>query len=113
MIAIVSILLLSMGALILIGWLVPAITITDWPLALLAALVLSLINTFIRPLTKMMGARFNPVALIIFMMLLNLILFCLAAYFGFGITVEIVSALGLAAAYSVVMILLSFVLYKK
>jgi putative membrane protein len=113
MIAIVSILLLSLGALAVTAWLVPAIEVTSWPMALLVALLVSLINTFARPLTKLVGAHFNPVALIIFMILLNLILFFLAAYFGFGILVDVVPALVVAVIYSVVMILLSFVMYKK
>jgi putative membrane protein len=114
MVSILSMLTLSLVSLGLFIWLIPGIEITSVPYAVLALLIISLINTFLRPLVKVIGAHFNPIAIVIFSLILNVLLFCLLGFFDFGIFfLELPHALTIALIYSVFMTLLSFVMYKK
>lgn len=79
--------LLSALALILITYVVPGIHITSFYTALIAALVLGLINALIKPIIVLLTLPFNIITLGLFTLVINTALFWLASTIvkGFGI----------------------------
>lgn len=92
------------------------LTVINMPLMAIIVIVLSLVNTILKPLTKVIGANLNPIALGIFMVIINVLVFigvCLPGNLV-ALTGDHLWRMGLAAAaYSLIMYLLSFVLYRK
>lgn len=75
-------------ALLIVAWIVPGITITGfWP-ALVAALVIGLVNVFIRPLVMFLTLPINILTLGLFTFIINALLFMLVAAIvpGFVVT---------------------------
>jgi len=73
-------LLLNGGALLLISQLFPAITVDSYPLAVLAALILGLVNTVIRPILTLFTLPLKWMTLGLFHFVINAITFAMTAY---------------------------------
>jgi len=75
-------------AVMLVGWLVPGITVSTFVSALIVTLVMALINIFIRPLVTFITLPINFLTLGLFSFVINALLFMLAGYFVPGITID-------------------------
>ena len=98
-------------ALAAIPFIVPSVTVTGfWP-ALVAALVLALVNTFIRPVLLLLTLPINILTLGLFTLVINALMFWMVASFVDGFAVGgFGSALLGALAYSIVSTLLAWLL---
>ena len=81
--------LISAGTLLLISYYVPGIVVVSFYSALVAALVLGLINALIRPLLIILTLPINIVTLGVFTLVINALMFWLASsvvkgFFVFG-----------------------------
>jgi putative membrane protein len=74
--------------LMLIAWLLPGVFIANFVIAMLAALVVVLINQLIRPVILLLTLPINILTLGLFVFIINAILFSLAAWLvpGFVVT---------------------------
>lgn len=92
-------------ALLFTGWLVPGITFAGFNSALLAALVMGLVNIFIRPLFLLLTLPLNFLTLGLFTFVINALMFLLVAKMvpGFDVNGFWTALLG-----SIVMSVLSF-----
>lgn len=79
--------LLSAGALMLVAFYIPGISITNFYAAIVAALVLGLINALIKPVIIILTLPFNILTLGLFTLLINTACFWLASTVvkGFGV----------------------------
>lgn len=71
-----------------VGWITPGISIENFTAALIAALVIALINAFIKPVILLLTLPINIVTLGIFTLVINALLFMFAAYLVPGIEVS-------------------------
>lgn len=78
---------LSLG-LMFIGWLVPGITISNFVTALIATVVISLINIFIKPALVFLTLPINILTLGLFILVINALLFMFVAYLVPGVKVD-------------------------
>lgn len=76
------------GAVILAAYLVPGITIVSWQTALLAAVILGLINVFIKPILFILTIPINIITLGFFGIILNALLFWFGASLVNGFAVS-------------------------
>lgn len=92
--------LLSLGA---TAFLIPGIRIANLASAFIAALVISIINTFIKPVLKLISLPLNILTLGLFSLLINGFLFLLASWIVPGFTiVDIWWAILAAVVYSII-----------
>lgn len=80
--------LLNALCLLAVTHLVPGVQLQNFTTALLAAIVLGLINTFIKPLLSMLTLPITLLTLGLFSFVLNALMFGLAAYFLDGFSVS-------------------------
>ncbi len=77
-----------------VGWLIPGISVESFLTAMIAAVVIALINAFIKPLILFLTLPINLLTLGLFTLVINALLFMFAAYLVPGIEVDgFVSAL--------------------
>ena len=76
------------ASLILIAWIVPGITVTGFNIALLAAAVIGLINAVIKPLLILLTLPINILTLGLFTLVINAIVFLLAAKLVSGFQID-------------------------
>ena len=99
--------LITAGALLLVSYFIPGITVASFYTAIIVALVLGLLNMFVKPLLVILTLPITLLTLGLFMFVINAGLFLFAASFveGFEVTgfitaligsflVSVVSALG-------------------
>ena len=91
-------------ALLLVAYFLPGIAVANFfPAAVVAALVLGLVNAFIRPLVKVLTLPLTCLTLGLFSLVINAVLFWAVAAFVDGFAVEgAVAALLGSLAYSLV-----------
>lgn len=79
--------LLSLLALCITAFIIPGISIANLVSAFVAALVIAIINTFLKPILQLISLPLNILTLGLFSLFLNGALFLLAAWIvpGFGI----------------------------
>lgn len=80
--------ILSALLVILIAWIVPGITVSNFISALLVVVVIALINIFIRPLVEFISLPINFLTLGLFGLIINALLFMLAGKIAPGFQVE-------------------------
>ena len=80
-------LVLNALALMLIAYLVPGVLVRDFPIALLAALVIGLVNALIRPLLELLSLPITILTLGLFSLVINTLMFWFAAYIAPGFDV--------------------------
>lgn len=94
---------INAASLLLLAWLMPAVTVAGFGTALVAALVLGLLNTVIRPVLLVLTLPVNLLTLGLFTFVINGFLFWLAARFLEGFEVRSFGWAVLAAiAYSLI-----------
>ena len=71
-----------------IAWVIPGITVTGFISALIVVIVLSIVNLFIRLLVELISLPFNVITLGIFSLIVNALLFLLAAKFSPGFQID-------------------------
>lgn len=105
---------LHTAALILVTYIVPGISVSNFTAALIAAAVIGLINTFIKPILVVLTLPVTVVTLGLFLLVINGLLFYLAGYLlsGFNVSSIWVGIIG-ALVYSVISWLLTKLLVGK
>lgn len=81
-------LLITAGLVMLISYLLPAVTVADYQAALLVALVLALLNLFIKPVLVILTIPATILTLGLFLLVINAIIILLADYFVSGFKVS-------------------------
>lgn len=71
-----------------VGWIIPGFDVQNIWAALIAVVVIALINTFIKPLILLLTLPINILTLGIFTLVINALLFMFAAYLVPGINVD-------------------------
>ena len=101
------------GALLLVAYLYPGVAIESFFAALVAALVLGLINAVIRPLLVILTLPVTVLTLGLFLFVLNALLFWLAAEIvgGFRVTGFVAALIG-SVLYSLITLLTSWLLFS-
>lgn len=84
----VSSLLANSAALLATAYLVPGFHVADWKVALVAAIVLGVVNTFVKPLLAFITLPLNVITLGLFTFVLNAVMLVLAAYIVPGFTID-------------------------
>lgn len=74
-------------ALLFTAWLIPGISFADFPTALLAALVMGLVNVFIRPIMLIFTLPLNILTLGLLTFVINALMFLLVAKLVVGFIV--------------------------
>ncbi|MBI2022007.1 phage holin family protein [Candidatus Daviesbacteria bacterium] len=85
---IIVVLLLNSLALMITDYIVPGFGVEDFPTAVLAAIVLGVINTFIKPILLILTAPINILTLGLFTFVVNAIVLWIAAAIVPGLTVS-------------------------
>ena len=80
-------LLISAGLLLVVAHVVTGIEVRDWGAALLAALVLGVVNAVVRPILVMLTLPLTIVTLGLFLFVVNALMLQLASYFVPGFKV--------------------------
>ena len=103
--------LINAAALLAVPYLMPSISVDTFGSALIAALVLGLVNTILRPILVLLTLPVTVVTLGLFVLVINGLLFWMVANFVSGFHVEgFWSGVFGAIVYSVISWLLSAVL---
>lgn len=78
-------LLLESIAVLVVAWIMPRVTINPWYVAVIVAVVLGLINAFIRPLVKLIALPITVLTLGLFSLVINaaMVLLCAKIVPGF------------------------------
>lgn len=106
--------LINAIALMALPYLMTSVTVTDIPTALIAALVLGLVNTLIRPVLVLLTLPVTVISLGLFILVINALLFWFVAEVIDGFNVAgFWSAMGAAILYSIISWALSTLLLKK
>ena len=71
-----------------VGWLTPGLEVENFLTAMVAAVVIALINAFIKPVIMFLTLPINLLTLGIFTLVINAVLFMFAAYLVPGIEVS-------------------------
>ena len=69
-------------------WLLPGVSIDPWWAALVVAVLLGLINTFIRPVVKLLALPLNIITLGLFSLVINALMVLLCAWIYERMTVD-------------------------
>lgn len=71
-----------------VGWIVPGITVSSFSTALIASIVIALVNLVIKPILVFLTLPINILTLGIFILVINALLFMFVAYLVPGIEVN-------------------------
>lgn len=75
-------------ALIFTAWIIPGISINSFLTAMLAAVIIALINAFLKPILQLITLPINLVTLGLFTLVINALLFMLAGWITPGLIVD-------------------------
>lgn len=81
-------LVLNALALIAVANVIPGIAVSDFPIALLAAAVIGLVNALVRPLIELLSLPITILTLGLFSLVINALMFGLAAWITPGFSVD-------------------------
>ncbi|MBR1804376.1 MAG: phage holin family protein [Muribaculaceae bacterium] len=96
------------------AWLLPGVTVTPWWAALIVAIVLGLINAFIRPVVKFFTLPLNVLTLGLFSLVINALMVMLCDWFSDYMKVDgFMSALLFSIVLTVVNWVLHLFTHKK
>jgi len=99
-------LLITAGAVLLAGYLVPTVVVDNLTSALLFAFVLGILNAFLRPILLLLTLPLTIITLGLFTLIVNAIVFWVATLFPVGVHVE---SIGGAILGALVVSVVSFV----
>ena len=112
MLALIARWILNAAALLLVAYLYPGVQVSSFIAALLAALVLGLVNAVIRPILVILTLPVTILTLGLFLFVINALMFWLVAEIVKGFTVSgFVPALIGSLLYSVITLLTSWLLF--
>ena len=78
-----------------VAWIIPGITVDSFWSAMVAAVVIVLVNIFIKPILKLLTLPINIATLGLFTIIINALLFMFVAYVVSGLSIEnFLSAIG-------------------
>ena len=101
-------------AIVFIAWIVPGISVENFPSALLVTAIIALINIFIRPLIQLITLPINFLTLGLFGLVINALLFMLAGYLAPGVDVDgFLSALLGSIILSLLSMIINSIAYRK
>ncbi len=75
-------------AIMFVGWIVPGITISSFVTALIASIVIALVNLVIKPILVFLTLPINILTLGLFILVINALLFMFVAYLIPGVEVD-------------------------
>lgn len=101
--------LLTAVAVIILEYILPGITVKSYWSAVLVAVVLSLLNLFIKPILVVLTFPITIVTLGLFLLVINAVIIMMAAYFIGGFTVKNIWS---ALAFSLLLSLLQSILHS-
>ena len=106
---------LNAAALLLVGFLYPAVHVESFFAALIAALVLGLINAVVRPILVILTLPVTLLTLGLFLFVINALLFWLAAEIVKGFTIQggFLAALLGSILYSLITMVVSWLIAPK
>jgi putative membrane protein len=114
MIALLARWLLNAGALLLVAYLYPGVQVNDFVAALIAALVLGLVNAVVRPLLVLLTLPVTLLTLGLFLFVINALLFWLVAELVKGFAVSgFGGALIGSILYSLITLVTSWLLFPR
>ena len=103
--------LLSTGiAIVILAWLLPTVSYLDWVTLLLAAVVLTILNSIVKPILSLLFLPINIVTLGLFSLVLNVALLWLATYLVPGFQILPTTFFGLELNYFFTLVLISFLI---
>ena len=106
--------IVNAAALLLVAYLNPGVHVESFVAALFAALVLGLVNAFIRPLLVILTFPVTLITLGLFLFVINALLFWLVAEVVQGFSVSgFFAALVGSLLYSVITLVTSWLLFKR
>ncbi len=95
-------------ALMLTAWLIPGISVSTIWAAMLACVIIAIINIFIKPVLLLLTLPVNLVTIGLFTLVINALLFMLAGWIAPGLEVDgFLSALFGSAVFSVLSLIVS------
>lgn len=94
-------------AIFVLAWLLPTVSYLDWVTLLLAALVLTLLNSIVKPVLSLLFLPINIVTLGLFSVILNIALLWLATYLVPGFQILPTNFFGLELNYFFTLLLIS------
>lgn len=105
--------IVNAAALLLVAYLYPGVVVTSFFAALIAALVLGIVNAVIRPILVLLTLPVTIVTLGLFIFVINALLFWFVANVvqGFGVTGFVAALVG-SILYSVITMITSWVLFS-
>ena len=114
MLALLARWIVNAAALMLVAYLYPGVTVTDFMAALVAALVLGLVNAVVRPILVVLTFPVTLLTLGLFLFVINALLFWLVANVvqGFQVAGFWAALLG-SILYSVITLVTSWVLFRR
>lgn len=106
--------IINAAALLLVAYLYPGVTVESFFAAMIAALVLGLVNAFIRPLLVLLTLPVTLLTLGLFLFVINAFLFWFAAEIvqGFKVTGFGAALVG-SVLYSLITLVTSWLLFPK
>jgi putative membrane protein len=106
--------ILNAAALLLVAYLYPGVTVAGFWAAMLAALVLGLVNALIRPLLILLTLPVTVLTLGLFLFVINALMFWLVAEIVSGFQVKgFVAALLGSLLYSLITLVTSWLLFPR
>ena len=106
--------IVNAAALLLVAYLYPGVQVESFVASLAAALVLGLVNAFIRPLLVILTFPVTLITLGLFLFVINALLFWLVAEVVHGFTVSgFWAALVGSILYSLITLVTSWLLFKR
>ena len=75
-------------AIMFVGWIIPGITISNFLSALIAAIVIALVNIFIKPILVLLTLPINIITLGLFILVINALLLLFVAYLVPGVEID-------------------------
>ncbi len=106
--------IVNAAALLLVAYIYPGVHVESFLAALIAALVLGLVNAFIRPLLVILTFPVTLITLGLFLFVINALLFWLVAEVVHGFTVGgFWAALVGSILYSLITLVTSWLLFKR
>lgn len=106
--------IINAAALLLVAYLYPGVTVASFGAAMIAALVLGLVNAVIRPVLLLLTLPVTVLTLGLFIFVINALLFWLVAEVVQGFQVGgFLSALVGSVLYSVITLLTSWLLFPR
>ncbi|HET7732029.1 MAG TPA: phage holin family protein [Usitatibacter sp.] len=106
--------LVNAAALMLVAYLYPGVTVENWGAALIAALVLGLINAVVRPILVLLTFPVTLLTLGLFLFVINALLFWFVAELVQGFRVNgFVAALVGSILYSILTLISSWLLFAR